>query len=276
MASLTSHLPAPAIEALRSTRNASLWALSPVDAGLRRIQGRSALPPLPLRRHAGRASIFEAAALHMSDAIDRLGLLAPDANVLDAGCGAAAMALQWQPRMGPGFRYTGFDVHEPSIKWCTKHFAKDPRFTFVYADVSSSYGKATTPLDAFSFPVESESIDFELAKSLFTHLLPAEVEHYLAQTRRVLAPTGRALLTAFLFDDTDPLFQTPAFPFGDPGSAVRWRLQARPAAAIAYGRAYFTKLVEEAGLRIVTFEPGYWPGHDAVPLAQDYLIVTPS
>ncbi|MSO27147.1 MAG: hypothetical protein EXQ60_03665 [Candidatus Nanopelagicales bacterium] len=59
------------------------------------------------------------------------------------------------------------------------------------------------------------------------------MEHYLAQTRRVLA-------------------------------------------AIAYGRTYFTNLVEAVGLRIVTFEPGYWPGHDAVPLAQDYLIVTPN
>lgn len=95
MASLTSHLPAPAIEALRSTRNASLWALSPLDAGLRRIQGPSTMPPLPLRRHAGRASIFEAAARHMSDAIDRLGLLTPDASVLYPRCGAAAMALQW-------------------------------------------------------------------------------------------------------------------------------------------------------------------------------------
>ena len=226
MGSLTSHLPAPAIEALRGTRNAGLWALSPLDAGLRRIQGRTALPPLPLRRHAGRASIFEAAARQMSDAIDRLGLLAPNANVLDAGCGAAAMALQWQPRMGPGFHYTGFDVHEPSINWCKKHFAKDPRFTFVYADVSSAY--------------------------------------------------GHALLTAFLFDDSDPMFQTPAFPFGEPDRAVRWRLQARPAAAIAYGRTFFTELVEAAGLRIVTFEPGYWPGVAAVPLAQDYLIVTPA
>ena len=53
MGSLTSHLPAPAIEALRGTRNAGLWALSPLDAGLRRIQGRTALPPVPLRRHAG-------------------------------------------------------------------------------------------------------------------------------------------------------------------------------------------------------------------------------
>ncbi|GDX32875.1 methyltransferase [Actinomycetes bacterium] len=276
MASLYSHLPAPAIEALRGTRNASLWALSPLDAGLRRIQGRTALPPLQLRRHAGRASIFEAAARQMSDAINRLGLLAPDANVLDAGCGAAAMALQWQPRMGPDFRYTGFDVHEPSINWCKKHFAKDPRFTFVYADVSSAYGHATKPLDAFTFPVEPGTVDFALAKSLFTHLVPTEVEHYLAQTRRALAPTGRALLTAFLFDDTDPTFQTPAFPFGEPERAVRWRLQARPAAAIAYGRTLFTELLQAAGLRIVTFEPGYWPGVDAVPLAQDYLIVTPA
>ena len=167
-------------------------------------------------------------------------------------------------------------MHEPSINWCKKHFAKDPRFTFVYADVSSAYGHATTPLDAFTFPVEPGTVDFELAKSLFTHLVPTEVEHYLAQTRRALAPTGHALLTAFLFDDSDPMFQTPAFPFGEPDRAVRWRLQARPAAAIAYGRTFFTELVEAAGLRIVTFEPGYWPGVVAVPLAQDYLIVTPA
>ncbi len=276
MASITAHLPSPLIEGMRSARNAGLWAISPVDTAWRKVRGLNPLPPIPLRRHAGRASIFEAAALQMSDAITRLDLLKPDSVVLDAGCGCGAMALQWEKSMGPNFRYIGFDVHELSIEWCRKHFRHDKRFSFEFADVESSYGNSTVPLSEFSFPVESGSIDFELAKSLFTHLVPDETKYYLAQTQRVLAPGGKALLTAFLFDDTDPNFVTPAFPFGDPHLPVRWRLQARPAAAIAYGRQYFTQLVEDAGLKVVQIEASYWPGNDAVPQGQDYVIVTPA
>jgi len=54
------------------------------------------------------------------------------------------------------------------------------------------------PATEFTFPYEDDSFDLVFGLSLFTHLLPADLERYLHETRRVLRPGGRSLYTFFL------------------------------------------------------------------------------
>jgi SAM-dependent methyltransferase len=215
--------------------------------------------------------------------LEELGLLPPPepGTVLDAGCGAGAMAAALAGRLGETGRYVGFDVHAPSIRWCRRRFASDPRLRFEIAAVASPYGSSRgAPATGYRFPVEDGGATLVLAKSLFTHLTRDDAAHYLREIRRSLRPGSPALVTAFLFDPSDPAMYgvRREFPYEDTdstaarGSPVRFKSRLRPTAAVAYSRDAFEALVEQAGLRVQWLRPGYYPGGTPVT-GQDTLLL---
>jgi SAM-dependent methyltransferase len=258
---------------LRFGRTAALRLASPFDAIARRVAGKPTLPPLWLRRHAGPLGSFESSAREMAAFLDRLGVLRETDDVLDIGCGPGAMAPEIARRLGPGRRYVGFDVHEPSIRWCRKSFAGDPRLSFELAAVASPYGpRSRVPAVSYRFPIEDGGAGLILAKSVFTHLFEEEARHYLGEIRRTLNPGRAAIVTAFLFDRASDAFTnvTRAFPFGN--GRVRWRSRLRPNSAVAYERSRFFELVKESGLRVQWISAGYFSGAERLK-GQDILLL---
>ena len=260
-------------DALRAGRELAYRLAGPADALWRRLRGRPAVPPLWLRRHTGAVASFESSARDAVAFLDGLGLLAAGHRILDVGCGAGALVPELARRLGPDGAYVGFDVHVPSIRWCRRAFASDARFRFEVADVASPYGRPQgPPALRYRFPAEDASCDLVIAKSVFTHLLPAEAAHYLSETRRVLKPGSTGVLTAFLFDPERPDGPRRAFPHAEPGGLVRFRLRSRPTAAVAYARPLFETILAEAGLRLAWLSPGYYPGSETIG-GQDTLLV---
>lgn len=260
---------------LRLARTTALRIAGPIDFVARNLTGNSGLPPLWLRRHAGPTAKFESATRDMAAFLDRLGLPGPADDVLDVGCGPGAMAGELAQRIGPAARYVGFDVHGPSVRWCRRHFANDPRLSFALARVASPYGsRSGEPAVSYRFPMADEEAGLVLAKSVFTHLLDPEARHYLAEIRRTLKPGGAAVLTAFLFDPDGPGCDLArrAFPFGEAPGRVRRRRRLRPTAAVAYERAFFFAMVGQAGLRVESMAAGYFPGAERVA-GQDILVL---
>lgn len=262
-----SRLPAPLIDFGRFVRTAALRACGPVERCFR----EKGLPPLWLRRHTGPVANFSRSARDTAALISRLSLLAPDAVVLDAGCGAGAAALEFQKALGGGGKYTGFDVHAPSIRWCRRRFRGDPRFRFEIAEVRTPFSRGFSGnARELRFPAQDETCDLVLAKSLFTHLLAPEAAPYFQEIARVLAPGGRALVTAFLFD---PAGRVPAFPFSDGEGSQKWKIRSRPHAAVAFSRPLFEAMISRAGLRVERSIEGFYPGSSAVPSGQDILVL---
>ena len=258
---------------LRFGRTAALRLASPLDAIARRVAGKPVLPPLWLRRHAGPVASFESSAREMAAFLDRLGVLTETDDVLDIGCGPGAMVPEITRRLGPGRHYVGFDVHEPSIHWCRKSFAGDPRLSFELAAIASPYGsRSCVPARTYCFPMADGEAGLILAKSVFTHLFEEEARHYLEEIRRTLNPGRPAIVTAFLFDRASDEFAnvTLAFPFGD--GQVRWRSWLRPNSAVAYEQSRFFELVGESGLRVQWMSAGYFPGAERLK-GQDTLLL---
>jgi SAM-dependent methyltransferase len=265
-----SRLPAPLIDLARFARTAALRACGPFEWCMRASEEKG-LPPLWLRRHTGPVANFSRSARDTAGLISRLSLLAPVSLVLDAGCGAGAVAIELQEALGPAGRYVGFDVHAPSIHWCRKRFRGDPRFRFELADIRTPFSRRSAgSARELRFPASDGSCDFVLAKSLFTHLLAPEAASYLREIGRVLAPKGRALVTAFLFD---PEGEVPAFPFSGEAGSIRWKIRNRPHAAVAFSRPAFEAMTSAAGLRIDRTIDGFYPGAARVPSGQDTLIL---
>lgn len=271
---------------LRAARTAALAALEPFDLLHRRLVGKRGLPPLWLRRHVGPLAGFERSIGEIAATLALLELVRPGDTVLDLGCGVGAMVPDFQRFLGPTGHYVGFDVHAPSIAWCRRQYAGDGRVRFELADIQSTYGDgANGDARSYRFPVEDASVDFALAKSLFTHLLEDEAAHYLRELRRALRASGRALVSAFLLDDQAPLAphaphaagassSAPLYDFRFGDGHTRWLVRERPAAGIAFRRDAFETLCAGAGLRIERLLPGYWRGGAvAAPNAQDLVVL---
>jgi SAM-dependent methyltransferase len=203
----------------------------------------------------------------------RQTLIYPGDLIVDIGCGVGSMALELERALPPDCRYLGFDVHGPSIEWCRSRFAKDPRFRFEHAEISTPYSSSRGPsATEFRFPVADGSAGLVFAKSVFTHLLEPEVRQYLAEIRRVLAVNRTAAISTFLFRRGS---EVPAFPTSGPGEHVRYRSRSHPHAAVAYDREFFERLAIDAGFRVDYIETGFWPGEDTRPRGQDFVFLVP-
>ncbi len=131
------------------------------------------------------------------------GGLRPDHKILDVGCGIGRVAAALTNYLDEESTYDGFDIVRPAIEWCQRTYAEQhPRFHFHRLDIA--YGRHQSGRLApnqVRFPFESEYFDFVTSISLFTHMRPQGVEHYLSEIHRVLVPGGTCLNTFFILDD---------------------------------------------------------------------------
>ena len=260
---------------VRGARAAAYWLASPFDRFGRRLAGLPPLPPLWLRRHTGAIAAWETGVRDTAEFLSRLEPASGAAVVLDVGCGPGAMVEEFARRLPAGGRYVGFDVHEPSIRWCRRRWAGDARLRFELAEVRSAYGGAAgPPVSSYRFPMEDGEADLVLAKSVFTHLLEDDARHYLAEIRRVLGAGRVAVVTAFLFDRDHSEIEAVrrALPFERNGGTVRLRRNGRPTAAVAFDRSAFWKMIEDGGLRVGWHSEGFFPGRPRLD-AQDVLVL---
>jgi len=134
-----------------------------------------------------------------------LGHLNKTDTVLDIGCGIGRMAIPLTKHLNNKGELYGFDIDKRGIKWCHKNLTKKyPNFHFEYVDLYNKYynKKGKIKAENFKFPYENNKFDFIFATSVFTHMLPNEVEQYLKEIKRVLKKGGKAFLTFFSIDKT--------------------------------------------------------------------------
>jgi SAM-dependent methyltransferase len=209
--------------------------------------------------------------------------LRPNESVLDVGCGYGRVAVPLARFLTEG-RYAGFDVDAEGIEWCRTNIStRWPNFTFsfvdVYHPVSNPVG--TTEARHFTFPFPNEDFDFAFLISVFTHLLPEDVEHYLTEITRVLKPGGRVASTYVLLnDESERLIES-----GSTRSLFGLRLkhdhghyrladEEVPERLVAYRETFLTHLYEKVGLNVRRpFHYGRWSGRDTdLFMAQDVVV----
>ncbi len=211
--------------------------------------------------------------------VDLCGLQPGDA-VLDVGCGSGRMALPLTGYLNrPKGRYAGFDVSREAIAWCTENIsASHPNFDFRVVDVQNgTYNpKGKYKSSDFRFPYPDGSFDVVLLASVFTHMLPDDVKHYLHEIVRVLKPGGRSLITFFLLNEESLALIKEgkgSLNFEHEMQDYRTTNVENPEAAIAYPEAFVRDLYGECGLELR--EPlryGKWCGRTDGMSGQDVVI----
>ena len=182
--------------------------------------------------------------------------LKPNEDVLDVGCGCGKQAAPLVKYLGKSSTYEGFDIVGSMIEWCRKNISsKYPNFHFQLADVFNKQYNPRGKYEAskYKFPYSNESFDFAYALSVFTHMLPEDMEHYLSEIARVLKSGGRCLITYFLLNEESlELINagTTAWDFKYDFGKYRATDYDTPEAAICYDEAFVLGLYEQYGLRI--------------------------
>ncbi|WP_299034361.1 class I SAM-dependent methyltransferase [uncultured Pseudokineococcus sp.] len=211
--------------------------------------GEVPLPPLELRTGGA----------HFTDDQDYRRLAARDVRGLQerAGLGAASRLLDWgcgAGRLAVGLRatgaefgsYLGVDVQADHVAWAQANLATD-RISFVRVDdPNARYNPGGTAVR--DLPAEDASVDVLHAYSVFSHMTADDTARYLEGVCRVLAPAGRAVVTAFVERGV------PSWSVNPPGyGPLAWE---GPLHCVRYDEDFFADLVAASGLAVVDLSRG--------------------
>jgi SAM-dependent methyltransferase len=218
---------------------------------------------------------------HLPYLIDLAGLT-PESRVLDIGCGIGLLTDELAGYLSSKGSYVGMDVREGPLRKLERRYADVPNFRFEFADLRNGRYNARGAEDArtYRFPAETGSIDVVALRSIFTHLLPPEIEHYVREIAQVLRADGAAYITAYLLNDEARAFvkdrsadQPGSFPHDYGAYAVRF--DGVPEKAVAIDEGFLRDALSETGLAVR--EPisyGSWCGRRTFLSRQDVLVAS--
>lgn len=195
------------------------------------------------------AYYLKSARLEAARLVQKCGLTR-DSRVLDVGCGAGRLAVGILAELGGVASYTGIDVIRTTVDWCQRDLQPThPGLRFVHLDVANDrYNPSGETIEAKTrLPVDDGSADVINLYSVFSHMTYGDVERYLHELRRVVAPAGRIFLTAFIETDV------PNYAINPPGYREQWTGALH---CVRFEREFFEGMLSEARLKLVELVHG--------------------
>lgn len=197
----------------------------------------------------------------------KLGGIQPHHRILDMGCAMGRVAMPLTKYLNENGSYEGLDIVPEAINWCKNNITpKFPNFHFTVSDIfNKNYNRrGTFKASEYNFPFDSKYFDFVFLLSVFTHMLPKDMENYLSEISRILKKGGKCLITYYLLNEKSlelikNNFESQPFKyeFGE-----FWVIdKIMPEYAVAYYEKNIRELFKKNGLRIIDpIKYGRWPG----------------
>jgi len=203
-------------------------------------------------------------------------------SFLDVGCGVGRMAIPLTYYLNQS-RYDGFDIYPPMINWCKENIqSKFPNFRFKFVNIYNRHYNPNGKIKGseFQFPYPNESFDLVSLTSIFTHLIPLDMENYLSEIVRVMKKNARCLITYFILnseslENIEKKLSDRVFKYELDGA--KYESKEDSEAAVAYKEDFIKKMYEKYHLKII--EPihyGNWCGRKTLVDNQDIVIATKS
>jgi ubiquinone/menaquinone biosynthesis C-methylase UbiE len=202
-------------------------------------------------------------------------------RVLDVGCGIGRVAVALTKYLDKEGGYEGFDIVPEWVNWCIKKISpKYPNFRFQLVDVfNSRYNQnGRWKASEYKFPYGNELFDFVFLTSVFTHMLPEDMENYFSEIARVLKRNGRCFISFFLSNAESLQLMNDGkcaldfkYEFGDYRSID----SNSPEMAVCYDEPFVLDLYEKYGLKekqSVLY--GSWCGRSKFYSYQDIIVTS--
>lgn len=205
------------------------------------------------------------------------GNIQPNSRILDIGSGIGRMAIPFTKFLNKEGNYQGFDVVAQGVDWCAENItSKYPNFQFKHTPLKNDLYNLNTNEEAknFIFPYENKSFDFAFLTSVFTHMMPDDVLHYLGEIYRVLDTNKICLATFFILDETSrKLMSSSSMNFSVTRDNYALVDEKVKEANVAFDKAYIFEQFEAKGFEIVNYFPGTWSGRTENTLSYQDIIV---
>jgi lipopolysaccharide biosynthesis protein/GT2 family glycosyltransferase len=228
---------------------------------------------------------FDASSREHIDTLEKFVEIKSDYSVLEIGCGIGRDAIPLTKLLSGAGKYLGVEIDRSSIEWCTNNISKKyPNFRFEYLDVKNErYNpRGAMLMSEVCIPLQSNTADLIIAQSVFTHLLRADILHYMKEFRRLLKPGGLAFATLFIVNDhilasaraTNLTQWNLTFDHEiDSGCRINNPLQVNE--TVAYTTEALDQMIKETGLKLARpLLKGRWSGYFSKPeFGQDVAIL---
>ena len=190
--------------------------------------------------------------------------LQPSNRVLDIGSGIGNLPLALLEFLHGG--YDGLDIHAQAVAWCQRAITSShPRFRFHRADLKNEAynpgGRASAA--SYRLPFANAAFDVVFLASVFTHMMPDEIENYLQEIGRILPPGGWCVASFFLLNDdtrrgVDAGRAFTSFDVRHPSQQARLHDAVIPEAAVAIEESFVLRACDSAGLIVRDVRRGDW------------------
>ncbi|MBO8437321.1 MAG: class I SAM-dependent methyltransferase [Bacteroidetes bacterium] len=206
--------------------------------------------------------------------------LKPDGKILDVGCGIGRLAIPLTRYLSAEGLYEGFDIVKMGIRWCNRNITPEyPNFHFRYVDLKNDLYNLSTENEAksFQFPYPRNSFDSVVLTSVFTHMMPEDVQHYLEQISQVLKDGGRCMATFFIIDEEVRKAMNDkqtTFEFNHAYNGYYLMSANVKEANVAYDENYLYDMIRQSGMQVILKSRGGWSkGREPLDF-QDLLVLT--
>ena len=190
--------------------------------------------------------------------------LKPTDKILDVGCGLGRVAFPLAKYLDKSGIYEGFDILKPQIDWLKENITpKYPNVNFHFSDNYNTHYNPNGRIMAskYQFYYNNNYFDIVFATSVFTHMLPIDMENYFSQISRVLKKEGKILFTFFLLNDGNKSKRLKVkglnfkYDFGDYLSVSK----RYPEAAVCYDEKQIITLLKSNKFSKIKIFWGHWP-----------------
>lgn len=211
--------------------------------------------------------------------IDKGGLM-PYHRVLDIGCGIGRLAVPLTKYLNEKGSYEGFDIVKSGIDWCKKRVGKSfPNFKFHHINLKNDLYNLKTSDEAknYIFPYNDCEFDMVFLFSVFSHMIPTDVDNYLDQIHRVLKDGGVCVATFFILNEESHTLmrQNDGLQFNYERETYYLLDKNVKEANVAYKEKFLLHMIEKNKLKVERLYYGFWSGrskNDCVDF-QDTLIL---